>query len=263
MTASEYIRQLQSYEEYSFSWEELHKNSNAPEPTIRKELARLASRNEIINLRHGFYLIVPPRYQGLGKLPVQLYVDKLFRYLNKPYYLALYSAATLHGAAHQQVQQDYIITVPPALRDINKGKTKLRFFKMGNWPSKNIIQKKSDAGMFKISSPALTVVDLVHHQLKIGGINRMLANLEELAEEITEEDMENLLSWYPNKSSLQRLGFLLARMDVSDNILELIYEHLKQEQFYPVLLNPKKGQNAGSTGNKWKVDVNIKIESDL
>lgn len=263
MAVSEYIKQLQSYEEYAFSWDELLKNSNAPESTIRKELARLADKNEILNLRHGFYLIIPPRYQSLGKLPVQLYIDKLFKHLNKEYYVGLYSAATFYGAAHQQVQQDYVITVPPALRDINKGKTKLRFFKTQRSPEKNIIEKKSDAGLFKVSSPALTAVDLVHHQSKIGGINRILANLEELAQEITIEDLNNLLSWYSNKSTLQRLGYLMEELEVKESIPKYIYDKLKKEKFYPILLSPKKGQKAGSTGNRWKIDVNIKLENDI
>lgn len=263
MAVSEYIKQLQSYEEYAFSWDELLKNNDAPEPTIRKELARLADKNEILNLRQGFYLIMPPRYQSLGKLPIQLYIDKLFKYLNKDYYAGLYTAAAFYGASHQQIQQDYVITVSPALRDINKNKTKLRFFKTGHWPKKNILQKKSDAGLFNISSPALTAIDLVHHQAKIGGISRLLSNLEELAEEITHEDMENLLSWYSNKSTLQRFGYLMEEIEVQESIPQLIYDRLKNERFYPVLLSPKKGQKAGSTGNRWKVDVNIKLENDL
>ena len=90
MTAvTHYIKQIQSYEEYAFSWEELLKNCDTPESTLRKELGRLAAKKEILNLRKGFYLIIPPRYQNLGKLPIQLYVNKPFhfkqriRYYNK------------------------------------------------------------------------------------------------------------------------------------------------------------------------------------
>jgi len=106
LNVSEYIKQLQSFEEYAFSWEEIMKNCNSPESTLRKELVRLAGRNEIFNLRQGFYLIIPPRYQTFGKLPLQLYVEKLFKYLNKKYYVGLYSAAAIHGASHQRIQQD-------------------------------------------------------------------------------------------------------------------------------------------------------------
>lgn len=243
--------------------DELLSNCNAPEPTLRKELSRLINKGEVLNLRHGFYLIIPPRYQNFGKLPLQLYVDKLFQYLNKKYYVGLYSAATYHGAGHQKIQQDYIITVPPALREIEKEKTKIRFFKNKHWPEKNIIEAKSDAGYYKISSPALTASDLIYHHLKIGGMNRMMANLEELAEEINYDDIKNLLTWYPHKSTLQRLGYLLEKFAIDSTITDLIFEYLSDNKFYSVLLSPKKGQKAGKTGNRWKVDINIKIESDL
>ena len=263
MSVSDYIKQLQSYEEYAFSVDELRKNSTAPETTLKKEITRLVEKEEIINLRHGFYLIIPPRYKSLKKLPIQLYVEKLFSHLNKPYYVALYSAAGFHGASHQQTQKDYIITTTPALRDIKKGNLILRFFNAKKWSEKNIIEKKSDAGLFKVSSPALTAVDLIYYHHKIGGINRMLANIEELAEEITEADLSNLLSWYSNKSTLQRLGFILEEQQIDRIKSDLIFDSLKSSKFYPILLSPKKGQKAGSTGNRWKVDVNLKLESDL
>ena len=49
MIVAEYIKTLQSYEEYAFSWEEVLEKCNAPESTIRKELVRLAKKNEIVN----------------------------------------------------------------------------------------------------------------------------------------------------------------------------------------------------------------------
>lgn len=263
MNVTEYIKQLQSFEEYSFSWDEVQKNCNSPEPTLRKELMRLAEKNEIINLRQGFYLIIPPRYQNMSKLPLQLYVDKLFKQLGKEYYIGLFSAASVYGASHQKIQQDYIVTVPPTLRDIEKGKNKVRFFKTENLPEKNIIVKKSDAGLYKISSPALTAIDLVHYHPKIGGINRMLANLEEISQEINTEDLNELLSWYPHKSSLQRFGFLMEYLEVQEFIPNSVFKNLEKDAFYSILLTPKKDQKAGKTGNRWKVDINLQLESDI
>ena len=52
----DFIRELQSYEEFAFSTEELFTRSEAPESTIKKELARLAADGQIINIRKGFYI---------------------------------------------------------------------------------------------------------------------------------------------------------------------------------------------------------------
>lgn len=263
MSVSEYIKQLQSYEEYSFSLNEILTNCKVPEPTLRKELIRLVERKEITLLRNGFYLIIPPRYQNIGKIPLQLYVGKLFNFLQRDYYVGLFTAAAQYGASHQRIQQDYLVTTTPTLRDIDKGKNKLRFLTTENLPEKNIIKKKADAGLFKISSPALTALDLVQYHLKIGGLNRILANLEELLPEIGTEDLNQLLSWYSHKSTLQRFGYLMEHLGAPEFITNEVYNSLMQKPFYSILLTPKKGMNAGRTGNRWKVDANIKLESDI
>lgn len=79
---AEYIRELQSYEEYSFSTDELYQKTSAPKSTVKKELARLMADNQLISLRQGFYVILPPSYQSYGRLPTELYVDKLLKYLD-------------------------------------------------------------------------------------------------------------------------------------------------------------------------------------
>jgi predicted transcriptional regulator of viral defense system len=260
---SEYIVDQLAKEQYAFSWKELTARIPKTEAALKNELARLVKKKEIVHLRAGFYIIIPPRYRSYGKLPVELYIDKLFLHLKKPYYLAFYSAATFHGAGHQQVQRDYLVTKVPNMPDVKKGPVHLKIFAASNWPEKNILQKKSDAGYFKISSPALTAADLIHYQTKVGGINRVITAIEELAETITSSDLQDLLSWYPHVSTLQRLGYLLEQTNVENEAIQLISKNLKQQRHYPVLLSPEKGQRPGSTGNPWKVDVNVKIESDL
>lgn len=263
MNAKAYIKYLLSIENYSFSLDEIAAKTSISNNSLKFELHRLANKGEIVNLRKGFYLIITPRYSSIKKIPLQLYCEKLFKYLNRNYYLGLFSAAKFHGASHQQIQRDYIITEKPKFKDISKNNIDIRFFTTTNWSDKNIQKKKSDAGIYKISSPALTIVDLIHHQTKLGGINRMLATIEELTEELSNTDIVDLLSWYPNKSTLQRFGFLLEEIDNGKGFQEMIYSDLKLKNFYPVLLSPKTKEKPGAVYNRWKVDVNVELESDL
>jgi len=263
LRVKDYIKHLLSIENYSFSLEEIISNTHTEGTSLKFELARLVEKREILNLRKGFYLVIPPRYSKQGQLPIQLYVDKLFKSLNRNYYLGHYSAAKFHGANHQQSQREYVITERPKLNDLAKGQNDITFMTTSTWPLKNIIEKKSDAGVFKISSPALTAVDLIQHQTKLGGLNRMLAVLEELAEEITENDLTELLLWYPHKSTLQRFGFLLEQLQLNVRQREQIMDSLKRASFFPVLLSPKSNQKPGTVDNLWKVDINIKLESDI
>lgn len=263
MNAKDYIKQLLSIENFSFSLEEITQQTDNKGTSLKFELARLIEKKEIINLRKGFYLIIPPRYSRQEQIPIQLYVEKLFKYLNKPYYLGFYSAAKFHGASHQQSQKEYVMTKTPSLSDINKNSIDIRFFTTAAWSNKNIIEKKSDAGIFKISSPVLTAVDLIHHQTKLGGLNRMLAIIEELSEEINEKDLVELLTWYPHKSTLQRLGFILELVEADEKLIEILSKYLKKDNYYPVLLSPRSSEKPGAVNNIWKVVVNIKLESDL
>ena len=263
MTAADYIKQLLSFEEYSFSLDEIRRKTGKSNVSVRRELDRLTEKGEIVNLRKGFYLIITPRYSSAQKLPIQLYSEKLFKYLNRNYYVALFSAAKFHGASHQQVQRDYLITEKPKYNDISKNTIDIRFFTTSHWSGNNIQLKKSDAGIYKVSSPALTIVDLIHHQTKLGGINRMLSTIEELVEEIIEPDFVELLNWYPHRSTLQRLGFLLEELEINNAFQDLIFKHLKASNFFPVLLSPKPNEKPGAVDNKWKVVVNVKLESDL
>ena len=260
---AEYIDKLLSVEEYSFSLNELMSRTQKSKNAIWQELAHLIEKNKVLNLRKGFYLILTPRYSSFRKLPINLYIDKLFDYLDRSYYLGFYSAAKVYGASHQQSQRDYVMISSPKLLDIQKSAIDIRFLTTSAWPEKNILSKKSDAGNYHISSPALTLADLVHYQNKLGGLNRMLSTLEELLEELSHNDLDDLLSWYGNKATLQRLGFLLDQIDQENRFSNLIFQHLENQKIHPVLLKPTNQQRPGSVDNKWKVDINLKLEGDL
>jgi len=259
----QYIENLLSIERYSFSLKELLEQSNKSNTALRRELDRLVEKGEIINLRQHFYLIITPRYRTLGKLPVNLYVSQLFQFLKKEYYVGFYTAAKIYGASHQQAQRDYVMTQPPQLLDIKKAPIDVRFLTTKEWPEGNIITKKSDAGTYQISSPVLTLADLIRYQNKLGGLNRMLSTIEELMEEVIENDVHELLRWYNHKATLQRLGFLMNYVDEENKFSELILGHLTSLKTYPILLQPNSKQRPGAVDNPFKVDINLTLESDL
>ena len=264
MNLSDFIKDRLSFESYAFNWDELLlAGGNKSEASVQSQLSYAIQKGDIIPLRHHFYLIIPPRYSKFGKLPLDLYVNSLFEFLDRNYYIGLYSAAKFYGAGHQQIQKEYVLHDKAPLLSISKNTINLNFFTVSNWPKNNVISKKGDAGMYKMSSPCLTAVDLIYHQTKIGGLNRMLSVLEELIEEIKLADVKNLLSWYSQKSVLQRLGFLLDEINPQSEIANHIFEHLKTKKFYPALLSPRSNEKPGAVENRWKIDVNIKMESDL
>jgi len=261
MSINEYIKKLQLLESYSFSWEELKTHSDKSEKALKSELSRLIKKKEIISIRKGFYIIIPTRYSHKNALPVQLYVHKLFKEISQPYYLGFYSAAKFYGATHQQVHTDYIVTTKP-LQNIDKANTSIKFFTVSNFPTNNIIIKRADAGEFYISSPALTILDLLHFQSKIGGFNTIYNIIDELADHTNEKDIQEVLKWYPHHVTIQRLGFILELLNKNTSIIQVLKNFLKSKKYYAAFLDASMPKIESKT-NFWKVIPNIVLELDI
>jgi predicted transcriptional regulator of viral defense system len=260
MNLDEYIRRLESKNIYFFTREEAEDLLGISGTAFNSAVRRRIDKGKVTNLRKGFYLVIPPRYQLLGIVPVQLYIDQLFRWLDRPYYISLLSAAEHHGSSHQALQKSYVITNAPALRKIEKPPYRIAFFVKTHWPDKNIVIKSSDAGTFKVSSIALTLVDLINYQNKIGGMNRIIHTIEELIEDLLGSDLQDLISWYPDVSDLQRLGFLMERLGAEVKLLTIMEEWVSNQQLNTILLTPGMPWNTQSISNKWRVNVNNELE---
>jgi predicted transcriptional regulator of viral defense system len=136
----DYLKEVRAQGRYAFTLEELQEKFELQYPAIKQKLYRLKLKNEVLQIRQGFYVIIPPEYSKQGTLPPYLFIDDLMKSLNKPYYVSLLSAATLYGAAHQQPMGYTVITQSPAPRSIDK--LKIVFFSKQNFPQDGIIQKK-------------------------------------------------------------------------------------------------------------------------
>ena len=62
-------------------WDELLRETGKGKTAILREWGCLIEKNEVLNLRQGFYLILTPRYSSFGKLPINLYIHKFCEYL--------------------------------------------------------------------------------------------------------------------------------------------------------------------------------------
>ena len=206
-------------------------------------------------------MIVPPEYSALEILPTVMFIDSMMNYLGKPYYVGLASAAALHGAAHQQPTTDFIVTQIPAPRRISNKRLKIAFFAKKELLNEGIIQKKTPAGYINVSSPELTAFDLLEN-IHTFGINRITTILQELYEEMRPSRLSKLANLIDNKANIQRLGYILDRVVSNEKLSDSLYKVLSKTTFSPVPLSPQKGRK-GKIDNKWKIIINMQIESDL
>lgn len=255
-----YINEIRSYGRYSFSWEELTQHFDLSENAISQSLYRLKSKNKIAKIRRGFYAIITPEYSKQKMIPPSLFIDDLMKYLGKDYYIALFSAAVIHGASHQALMEYYVMTKKPALRNIQNNKLKINFYVKKAWFDGDIIQRKTSAGYINVSSPELTALDLLAYGNY--GINRIFTILEELTKEMKASNLLRIIKDYPQTTTSQRLGYLLDKELGNKQLTTAVKKGLKNRTLYPVRLSINS-RKIGPTDENWKIIKNTKVESDL
>jgi predicted transcriptional regulator of viral defense system len=255
---SKYLIEVLSKGRFTITFEELKNQFDVSDKALLQNLFRLKAKNQIAQIRKEFYAIIPPQYSIKSMLPPYLFIDDMMKYLKKDYYVGLFSAAALHGASHQQPMQFQVITPKPALRNIIKNKLHLLFYTKENWEESYLIQKKTEAGYIKISSPELTSFDLVHYHKQIGGINRILPILETLTETLKPSLLSKIALTQKNPD-IQRLGFLLEAIG-NYNLSNSLHKVLEKPSYKELPLSLNYPEKVGEKEPKWKLRINTDLD---
>lgn len=118
----DYLIKVRSKGKYSFTWSEAKAQFDISDKALNQSIYRLKTKKRVAQIRKGFYAIIAPEYSNSGMIPVHLFIDDIMKSLNIHYYVGLISAAALHGTAHQQPMEYFVITEKPAMRDIKNKK---------------------------------------------------------------------------------------------------------------------------------------------
>ena len=158
-----------------------------------KAAARLQKRHMLFNPRHGFYVAVPPQFLSWKAPPPSWYIDALMRHEGRPYYVGLLKAAELHGATHHAVMEFQVVT-DRQLPKIRAGRSWITFHFRKDMKSvrEGIVERKTDTGTMKVSSPELTALDLLRYIHVAGGIDAVATVLADLGGKI---DGDKLAAW--------------------------------------------------------------------
>jgi len=260
-TLKEFIFNRRAKGYYSFTLTDVKQSLGLSYNAAKQTLYQHQKKREITLIRNGFYVIIPPEYSHGGMLPVYLFIDDLMKWLDKPYYLSLFTAAALHGAAHQQPMRSFVITVKPALRNIKNEKLVINFSVKNGWDTRDVVQKKTDAGYVNVSSPELTALDLMYY-LKSSGISRCASVISELAEVMNAEKLKQTASRYTKTAAIQRLGYLLDTESDRKELSKALHKIISGKKCFYVPLALYHGKK-GAFISKWKIIKNIKVESDI
>lgn len=256
-----FLNGTRSQGRFSFGLDELKQALQGSDKAVNQALYRAKAKGKIAQIRKGFYAILSPEYAKQGIVPSALFIDDLMKMLNRRYYVGLISAAALHGAAHQQPMEYFVITQKPALRNIKTKKMKINFFVKKDWPATAVMQIKTDAGYINVSSPELTALDLFFYQANLS-LNNTVTVLKELSQEMKPAALLKTAAEYSPVTAIQRLGYILDAELNNTKLADTLLRVLKNKNIFPVALSNKKSKT-GRLNEKWKLIHNTEIEADI
>ena len=221
-------------------------------------LRRLRERGEIATPVRGFHVIVPPEYRSLGCRPAIQIVDALAAWLGTPYYLALLSAAEIHGAAHQRPQRTQVM-VPETRRPVRCGGVHIEFIARQNAADMPVVVKNTPTGTVRVATPEVTALDLAGYPEQAGNLGNVATVLRELAEELSTERLLATLPLAPAAWG-QRLGHLLEVVGAAE-LADAIRPTVMASRPGWVPLDPRSPRK-GEYCAGWRLILNTPVEPD-
>jgi predicted transcriptional regulator of viral defense system len=263
---SSYVTDLLAGGRVSFTREEAIAALQVTRHGFLKAAERLQRKGALLNLRHGFYVVVPPQYLARGAPPPPWYVDDLMKHEGHAYYVGLLKAAELHGATHQAVMQFQIVT-DKRMPKIRAGRSILSFSYRKDMEavSSALIDHKTDTGRMIISSPELTGLDLLRYAHAAGTIDSIATVLSDLGAKMKAQSLQRLAPAF-ERTVVQRLGYLLDYVN-HGRAAKGLHAYLRREKPLPwVALGPAKrtakASEAIERNKRWNVLVRRRPELD-
>jgi len=242
----------------AFAIEELLDETGLSLVAANNQLRRLGDRVRRVSRPQSFFLIVDPPHRAIGAPPPAWWLDDYFRWLGRPYYLALLSAAELYGAAPQAVQVHQVMTDRPR-REISVGRVRIRFFVKHEVQQTPVGQPAGAHAPLRVSTREATALDLVAYAARIGGIERAHETLVPLLSRMRATELRKALDAQNKRLAAQRLGYLLERAG-AERLAAAVDKWLPAARFWCSLTAGRKNQSREHGSPRWRVSVDAKGE---
>lgn len=264
MSINDWIKEQEQRGITTFSFQQIRRVfAERSDKVLKSEVNRLTLSKRIQNVYRGFYVIIPTQYKLKGIVPPTYYIDELMKYLDKPYYVGLLSAAAIYGASHQRAMRTQVVTIGPRSRTSSRN-ILLDWNYRQQIPNELIECRNGEMGRINYSSAELAAVDIIQFASNIGGYQRACTVLAELVEVLDMNKIESVLP-YTSTSVMQRLGYILEFIlfeEVKANQLYNIMREQKNSYFNSVLMSPEHPKLENNESNRWRINMNIEIEID-
>ena len=254
----QFVDSLQVAGRYTFLRSEAIEAMGVDPAVFRRAAIHLAAKGRLAMPRRGFFVIVPLEYRSAGAPPASWFLDDLMKHLGRPYYVGLLSAASLHGAAHQQPQETQVVTDRP-LRGIEAGRVRIRFLVRRHHARAAVTEVRTSTGMMRVSSPESTALDLVRYVGAAGGLGDVASVLAELSERLDPYRLLAAAQAEMESAAVQRLGFLLERAG-APALAAALAGWLAGRRTKVVPLRPDRPAAGAALDERFRVRVNEDVE---
>ena len=265
---SEYLEKLRSTGRRYFTSQEIIQALGLSCDAARAGLYRLKRDGKLISPLSGLYVIVPPEHKSYGSIPAEELIPIMMKYIDAGYYVALLSAAGFYGAAHQKPMVFQIVTNRRIKHSLKFGHVYIQLIykkSLAGLPTKDFIVS---SGYLKVATPELLAIDLLKFPKHAGGMNNIATVLSELIESIDVNKLIALAEKLDERYQLQRLGYILEKIDVMDDdikstMLAVLAEYVASHVKYYTSLASSISRTGYPRCKKWKIIENTDCESDL
>jgi predicted transcriptional regulator of viral defense system len=258
-TVQSFIDDLQERGWYIFTKDEISQKVLLSQSALYVALYRQEQKGRILKIKNGFYVIVPLEYKAIGSIPVEWFLGSLMKFLNLPYYIALLSAAAYHGATHQAVQITQVMTTRK-IPDIRAGRLHIEFIQKKEMLNAEVQPIKTPMGSVIFGSPEQTAFDIVQYIPKCGHLDHVATILSELSEKISAKKLKALLP-YQEKTTLQRLGYLLETLEKEDLAVPL-KKYVNPLNLPYIGLRADRPKHNYPIAKDWHLYINHTVEID-
>ena len=254
-----FLSEIQANGRMTFALDEMDDLLPIKRSSISRALTRLTQKRVVVPVKSGFYAILMPTEKKQGMPSPKRFIHQLMTCLDKPYYVSLLTAAAWHGAAHYAPMTFYVTTEYPAIKDIKKRGVHIHFAFTSRFPAQGIIQAKTDVGFAQVSSPALTMLDLIKYESSIGYLERSAEVIYELAEVVEVGELEPLFPLFSTRA-LQRLGYILEKVVEETRLHPAVFSFLKNHNLKYIPLISNYDGEVIARDDKWKIEVNEEMQ---
>ena len=230
--------------------------------SVPASLERPRKAGKLISVTKRGWVPVPPEFRSAGAPPPSHFIHQMMEHVGHPYYVGLLSAAAILGASHQAPMVFQVVT-PARLRRRRIGRGRIQFIQRAAAVERPRWQHGVPTGRIWVSTPEVTVFDLVESPQDGAGLSNVATVVGALLMDgsLDPVALASVGAMYP-VAVAQRFGYVIEFMAGEAGV---------QFDTAPLqaLVAGSRYRHLSSSGGdgrhdpRWHLVVNTEIEHDL